>query len=82
MNDFDKRHHELQNAVNTVLFHLPKREFTIDELILELKKVLPTDTSSSDVFYATEMLKGTICRLVLGNSLRKIDDNYYIIKEK
>lgn len=81
MNDFDKRHHELQNAVNSVLFHLPKRKFTIDELMEDLKKRLPSDTSSSDIFYATEMLKGTICRLVLSNSIRKIDDDYYLIKE-
>lgn len=82
MNEFDKRHHELQNAVNSVLFHAPKHKFTIDELIEQLKKRLPSDTSSSDIFYATELLKGSVCRLVLDNAFLKIDDDYYQTNEK
>lgn len=82
MNGFDQKHHELQNAVNGVIFHAPNREFTIEELTEKLKEKLPVGTLPSDVFYATELLKGTICRLVLCESIRKIDDDHYLIKEK
>lgn len=81
MNDFDKRHHELQNIVNSVIHNAPKHAFTMDELISALKGKLSGDTPSGDVFYATEMLKGTVCRLVLSDSIRKIDDKHYIMNE-
>ena len=81
MENFDKRHHELQNAVNSVIYHAPKQPFAMDELINALKTKLPEDTSSEDVFYATEMLKGTVCRLVLSDSIRKIDDEHYLMNE-
>lgn len=81
MNNFDKTHHELQNAVNSVLFYAPEGEFTIDELIERLMNRLPKDTSSADIFYATELLKGTVCRLVLCDSIRKIDEDHYFIKK-
>lgn len=81
MTDFDKKHHEFQNAVNRVIYHAPRRKFTIDELISMLEKELPADATNGDIFYATELLKGTVCRLVLNNSIKKIDDVYYIIEE-
>lgn len=81
MTDFDKMHHELQYAVNRVIYHAPNGKFTIDELIAMLKNELPNGVTNGDFFYATELLKGTVCRLVLSDSIRKIDDVYYIIKE-
>lgn len=81
MTDFDKKHHELQNVVNRVIYHAPKKSFTMNNLISMLKKELPKDTTSGDIFYATELLKGTVHRLVLSNSIRKIDDVFYAIKE-
>lgn len=81
MTEFDNRHHELQSIVNGVIHHAPSREFTIDELIGALKAKLPESTPNGDVFYATELLRGTVCRLVLNGSIRKIDDEYYVIKE-
>lgn len=82
MNGFDKRHHEIQNAVNSVIFHAPTSEFTIDELIENLKDKLPAGISASDVFYASELLKGSVCRLVLCESIQKVDENHYRIKDK
>ncbi|MBR4110960.1 MAG: hypothetical protein IKK43_04670 [Clostridia bacterium] len=81
MANFDKKHHDIQNMVNNVIYHAPHREFTIEELIEQLKSKLPEGTSAADKFYATELLRGTICRLVLSESIRKIDDVHYLIKE-
>ena len=81
MSEFDRKYHELLNAVNSVLFYAPSREFTMDELMTWLKNRLPADISSGDLFFATEMLKGAICDLVLNGSIRKIDDDYYLINE-
>lgn len=76
--DFDKRHHEIQNLVNSVIYFAPKHDFTIEDLIYDLKRNLPKNISESDIFYATELLKGTVCRLVLIGTIRKINDKYYI----
>lgn len=81
MTSFDQKHHKIQNIVNKVLYNAPRQKFTMNELIDSLKALMPENSSNSDLFYATELLKGTVCRLVLSESIRKIDDTYYIMND-
>ena len=76
------RNQEIVGLVNSVLFSAPKNGFTYEELWGKLESMLPEDASNSTKFYAREVLKGTINRLLLENSLKKNKENSYFFNEK
>lgn len=78
---FDQKHHKIQSIVNKVIYNAPKEKFTMNDLVNALKKQLPKDFSNGDFFYAVELLKGTVCRLVLSDSIKKIDNTYYAMND-
>ena len=69
-------HHEILSVVNQVIF-ATTGEFTIDELAEKVIAKMPSDVSDIDIAYAKELVKGTVCRFVLRNAIKKGENGRY-----